>query len=382
VKRIERFAQHWYICWILDDDPLEAFPRAMSLYNDASVDHSYPELLRWQAPSSTIRPQWHLYETEFSGTRVNAHIHAEEAWEAGFKGRGTTVGLIDDGFDTEHVEFQPGSAVKVIAPVTIEGGVFWKGCRPAGGHGTRCGGVACAAGHHRASGVAPEAAILPIGCGTSSLSFNSLDVSLAFKHAADCGADVISCSWNPSSLPFELPPLTRDAMNYAADYGRGGKGCVIVFSAGNSSRSMDDDGYAAHPKAIAVAATNGDNERAAFSNFGAHVWCSAPGGHARSTHARAPRWHAIFTTDPMGDEGEVGDYTSFYGTSASAAVVAGVAALVIGANRSLTREDVKSLLAETCEKIGDAGSYGDGGHSRFYGFGRVNAFDAVSAASA
>ncbi|MGH9318715.1 MAG: S8 family serine peptidase, partial [Vicinamibacteria bacterium] len=208
MKRIERFCWDWFICSVPDERLLEAFPLAMDSYDDMSVVNSYPELLRRQGPSATRRPQWHLYETEFDGTEVDAHIHAEEAWKKGFEGDGATIALIDDGFDTQHEEFQGrGNQAKVVASVTIKGGVVRNGCRPEGPHGTRCGGVACANGNHGAFGVAPKAAIMPIGCGTSPLAFNSLDVSLALRHAADCGADVVTCSWNPQSLPCDLPPL-------------------------------------------------------------------------------------------------------------------------------------------------------------------------------
>ncbi|WP_176393359.1 S8 family serine peptidase, partial [Escherichia coli] len=61
-------------------------------------------------------------------------------------------------------------------------------------HGTPCAGVACADGRYGASGVAPEANLMPI---RQAGGLGSLDEALAFVWATDNGADVISCSWGP-----------------------------------------------------------------------------------------------------------------------------------------------------------------------------------------
>ncbi|MFN9941677.1 MAG: S8 family serine peptidase, partial [bacterium] len=122
----------------------------------------------------------------------------------------------------------------------------------------------------------------------------------AFKWAVDNGADVISCSWGPQDgdwwdlndqqhkQVFQIPASTRLAIDYAVQYGRGGKGCVIFFASGNGNESVDNDGYASYSKVIAVAACNDRGTRSVYSDFGSAVWCAFPSGdseHPPFNHA-------------------------------------------------------------------------------------------------
>jgi subtilisin family serine protease len=78
---------------------------------------------------------------------------------------------------------------------------------------------------------------------------------------------------------------------------------------------------------------------------------------------------------------------AFGGTSSATPLVAGVAALVIAANPRLSAVQVKQILRDTADKIVDAGTdamtghafgrYGSKGHSRWFGYGKVNAHRAV-----
>jgi len=69
---------------------------------------------------------------------------------------------------------------------------------------------------------------------------------------------------------------------------------------------------------------------------------------------------------------------NFGGTSAATPLAAGIAALMLSVNPSLTVEEIRGLMHNTCDKIG--GVTYTGGTNRFYGYGRVNAFKAVDAA--
>lgn len=72
----------------------------------------------------------------------------------------------------------------------------------------------------------------------------------------------------------------------------------------------------------------------------------------------------------------------FGGTSSATPLAAGVAALVLAANSSLSRDDVRNILQSTAQKIGPAASYDANGHSDRFGFGQVDAAAAVDAALA
>jgi subtilisin-like proprotein convertase family protein len=217
----------------------------------------------------------------------------------------------------------------------------------------------------------------------------------------------------------------RAAITRAATKGRNGKGCVIVFAAGNANRPINGSvvernwqknvlkgdtawlsGFTVHPDAIAVAASTSLNKKAAYSNWGANISVCAPSNNAppgmwfpetgfvytQPAIATSLSGLGMFTTDQLGAAGyDLGNFTgNFGGTSSATPVVAGVAALILSANPDLTAQQVKRILQETADKIVDpeadpqlglrGGTYDDNGHSQWFGYGKVNATKAVQAA--
>jgi subtilisin family serine protease len=200
---------------------------------------------------------------------------------------------------------------------------------------------------------------------------------------------------------------------------------VIVFAAGNANRpvsgtvyekSWPNDllkgptnwlgGFTIHPDVITVSACTSLSKKAAYSNWGTNVSVCAPSNNAppgmwfeRTGYiSTAPELTVslpglgMFSADLVGALGyESGDYVStFGGTSSACPVVAGVAALVLCANPDLTAQEVKRILQETADKIVDRdadpqlgmrlGTYDTNGHSQWFGYGKVNALNAVQAA--
>jgi subtilisin-like proprotein convertase family protein len=364
----------------------KVFALAEKLLRDPSVDLCQPELVRRLRPRTAFAPQWHLRKTTVNGNAIDAHANVEAAWVL-TQGEGTVIAVIDDGVDLEHEEFA--SPSKIVAPRDATRRT--DNPRPVGSdrHGQACAGVACADGRFGASGVAPRARLMPIRLASGLGSQREAD---AFFWAAQHGADVISCSWGPEDgtwfdpddpLHDEIVPIadsTRLAIDWAVANGRGGKGCVIVWAAGNGNESVDNDGYASYPKVIAVAACNDMGRKSAYSDFGAAVWCAFP-----SNHGDPSKTPGIWTTDRSGASGYnsgmvsrgdlAGNYTnSFGGTSSAAPGVAGVAALVLSRNSALRWDEVKDVLKRSCDRIDPTGGkYDPQGHSTLYGFGRVNA---------
>jgi subtilisin family serine protease len=72
------------------------------------------------------------------------------------------------------------------------------------------------------------------------------------------------------------------------------------------------------------------------------------------------------------------NYTDFNGTSSSTPIVAGIAALMLSANPSLSEKEVRDIIKRTADKVGHV-PYVQG-HNHRMGFGRVNALNAVNAA--
>lgn len=369
------------------------------------VEYAHPELVRKREAKGIFPQQWHLKATTIGGVAVSAHANVEAA-HAVTRGAGATVALIDDGVDIDHAEFNV--AGKLVAPrdATL-GSTDPRPKDPSPqfpeNHGTACAGVACAAGNVGASGVAPLARLIPIRLASG---LGSQQEANAFKWAADNGADVISCSWGPADGDWSDPsdpvhqqvvpmlPSTRLALQYATTNGRGGKGCLILFAAGNGNESVENDGYASSDLVTAVAACNDRGKRSVYSDFGKAVWCAFPSSDLAFAPlgSPAPLTPGIWTTDRVGTRGynrgstakgdAAGLFTnSFGGTSSACPGAAGVAALIVSVNPDLKWQEVKDILKRSCDRIDpQGGSYDADGHSAFYGFGRLNARTAVDLA--
>ncbi len=383
VRRELGYARNAWFVSAPEGSGRRVFAIAEKLLEDRSVELCHPELARRIQRRRAFPQQWHLKKTTIESQVIDEHASVEAAWALS-QGEGTIIAVVDDGVDIDHEEFAGSN--KVVAPrdVTRAGDDPRPGSRD--DHGTACSGVACASGLIGASGVAPRARLMPIRCVSA---LGAQPEGDAFHWAAQHGADVISCSWGPpdNEGPAPLPDSTRLAMDWAISQGRNGKGCVITFAAGNGDESVDEDKYAAYPNVIAVAACNDRGRKSDYSDHGRAIHCAFPSND--TTSALTP---GIWTTDRMGAAGYnpgraslgdvAGNYTGrFGGTSSACPGVAGVAALVLSRNPALRWDEVKDVLRRSCDRIDAAGGkYDANGHSRKYGYGRVNAKKAVELA--
>jgi subtilisin-like proprotein convertase family protein len=162
-------------------------------------------------------------------------------------------------------------------------------------------------------------------------------------------------SWGFAGLALNAPGLIEQiGISNAVTAGRFGLGAIMVRSAGNDRElgaNADDDGYPSDPRAIAVAAVRIDGRVASYSEPGACVLVAAPSGDFGLD--------GLFTTDLLGPRGfnqlsffppfqDLSGYVfsqlGFTGTSASAPLIAGVAALILSANPNLSYRDVQQIL--------------------------------------
>jgi len=377
--------------WFVQADEgtgLKVFEIAEKLLKEKQVEFCHPELVQERRYKGIHPMQWHLAKTTIGGRVVDAHVNIEQAW-AVTRGKGVTIAVIDDGIDTDHPEF----AGRVVHP--FDATMNLSDARPKAtddSHGTPCAGMACAAGlKDGASGTAPEAFLLPIRLRSG---LGSMSEANAFAWAADHGADVISCSWGPSDGKWwdpddpvhsrfaALPDSTRLALEYALTKGRKGKGCVVLFAAGNGNEDTANDGYAAYPGVIAVGACNDTGKRSAYSDFGSAVWISFPSNdHAWQPFRHpAPLTQGLRTTDRIDRAGDSSDnYTNkFGGTSGACPGAAGVVALMLAVNPDLTPTAIKHLLRKSCKQIDEStAAYDAEGHSIWYGHGCLDAGLAV-----
>lgn len=334
----------------------------------------WPRKQRFTPTDPLFPQQAHLNNTGQNAGLAGADIKATQAWDLTIGSPQVTIAVLDSGIDIDHEDL----VGRIINPRdTVDDD---NDPRPITGedHGTACAGLALASVNNGVggAGVAPQCRLMPIRVITN---FTTLaDEAEAFMWAANNGADVISNSWGPAdnAPPNDpgqlLPTSTKDAIDFAATQGRGGKGCVILFAAGNGSENMDTDGYASYTRVIAVGSANNRDRQASYSDFGASLDIVAPGGDFPT---------GLITTDRTGAPGyTTGNYTgvadTFVGTSAACPVAAGVAGLILSRDSSLTNIQVQQILQNTADKVGGV-VYDVNGHNDDYGSGRVNAFAAL-----
>lgn len=363
------------------------FLQETSLVKYAEPDLDMPlDHYAFQMPSDRLLDQqWHLDNSGFlpdirRPLTKGADAKVVAAWRRldGLGDSSITLAVIDNGFDTSHPDLRE----KVVRPYD-----FWNQSPqlyqgdPNHTHGTPCASVAIANSNGNGIvGAAPQAKLMPV----SGTSFSTSRTEQLFNYCIQNGADVISCSWGTTDPQFQLNAAKERAIARAAREGRNGKGCVILFAVGNEDYDYINY-YAAHPDVIAVGASTSMDKHAPYSNRGREVSVVAPSnGDWPIIAARAwwdPGWswqngNYKYWVDgrPRGDR-----YKHFGGTSSSTPLAAGVCALILSANPELTAREVKEILQQTADKIGSPSEYYYG-HSRRFGYGRVNAEKAVAEA--
>jgi subtilisin family serine protease len=361
-----------------------------------------------EMPATPGKRQWYLRSQKTGETIRGADINAPGAWKVTRGDRKIVVAIIDGGFDLEHPDLNlPG---KIVFPKNY----ITKKQNADSFHGTMCAGVALAENSKAMLGIANGCSFMPVCIPANATQDLMVKV---FKETAR-HADVISCSWAP---PPVYAPLSAKLFNVLKEITEKGgprkKGCVICFSASNYNAPLNDphnqqflwldkqtdsfkitrgpilNGYAVHPGVIAVAASTSLNQKATYSNWGNEISVCAPsnnyhplveGGHAKG---RSETWTTKSRLYNEKNKNKTSHYTKdFGGTSFSTALVAGVAALVLSANNNLNAAQVKKILQDSADKIEDPepgpvlgnkkGTYING-HSAWFGFGKVNAGEAV-----
>jgi subtilisin family serine protease len=281
-----------------------------------------------------------------------------------------TVAILDTGIDPDHPDLAgatvPGAAFITQPSSGCEAGVT----RDDNSHGTHVAGIVAANGNN-GSGVAGVAfgskvmGMKVLDCtGVGSLS----DVANGLVWAVDQGAKVVNLSLGS---PFDSSTL-RSAVSYASL-----RGVLVVSAAGNCGTTGDrctnvnqTEYPAAYPEVISVGATDTDDSVAFFSSRNATVDVSAPGRRIVSTTPTYATHLSRRSTNPA-----TLTYGVFSGTSQASPFVAGLAALILSQEPSLSPAALFERLRSTSDDLGAAGR--DDG----YGSGRVNAFRALSVTS-
>jgi len=335
--------------------------------------------------------QWHLRNTGQQGGTAGQDANVVTAWDVA-KGTGVVIGIVDDGVQTNHPDLS--AAYRADLSYDFNGNDTNPSPGTGDDHGTAVAGVAAARGNNGigVSGAAPSASIAAIRLIAASTTDQQEANGLTYKPQ---DIAIYSNSWGPSDTGtiLEAPgPLTRAALANAVHTGRGGKGSIYVWAAGNGLTSNDNsnyDGYANSRYTIAVTAVDNRGRQSSYAEPGANILVAAPSsGNGAGVVTTDRTGSAGYNVSSSATPGELSDrdYTNdFGGTSSATPLVSGVIALMLEANPNLGWRDVQHILANSARRndVADVG-WSQNGAGKWvnhkYGFGVVDAAAAVSMA--
>jgi len=168
------------------------------------------------------------------------------------------------------------------------------------------------------------------------------DIAAGIVYAVDNGARIVNLSLGGSS--------PSEALQASVDYAHA-RGVLVVAAAGNDGGAVLYPAACQH--ALAVAATDRDDQHPSFSNHGPEVDVAAPGVD-------------IYSTWPWRD-----GYFTKSGTSMAAPHVAGLAALIWSQHPDYTPDQVQQCITQTALDVGPPG------WDEYAGWGRIDAGRAV-----
>ena len=392
---------------------------ANELYKSGLFEFSYPNIICKAELFHIPNDPYFQYQVTLhnTGQTFNGHtgtagadIKAPQAWDITKGNSNIVIAVFDEGVTSNHPDLPNTRQVR------LNGSNFGSGNQndpsPVGNdnHGNSCAGVIAATmdNNEGIAGIAPNCKIMPLRWDYAT---TSAQMAAAIEFATDNGANIISNSWGYSTSNNNYVPAIVTAIQYAIN-----NGVVVVFAAGNTARhySCNDNGYVTFPAnanvtgLLTVGASDRYDQQSDYSPTNSLIDIAAPSHRAYPPEAYSPSCGGIsgetfemWTIDIPGNTGynpwptsgihppATGEnlpnsgtnylaYTGrFGGTSHSCPVVAGVAALVLSVNPSLTPQQVFNTLTSTADKVG--GYTYVSGKCNQMGYGRVNAYAAVQA---
>ncbi|MGP4070395.1 S8 family serine peptidase [Halobacillus sp. B29] len=267
-------------------------------------------------------------------------MNMEKAWNVTRGSSDTTVAVLDTGVYKYHEDLQG---------VVLPGYDFVNNdANPDDnhGHGTHIAGLIAAGFNDLGiAGIAPDTKILPVKVGDDEGEFSDSDVLSGIYYAINKGADVINMSFGAYHQSAAEERALWKAYN---------EGIVLVGAASNEGISGASYPASYYP-VISVAATDRANEPAVFSNYGTWIDLAAPGVFMTSTSY-------------------LGGYTSMSGTSFSAPLISGLAAMMKGENPDWNPDEIQWAM-EKHGQIPDGSRWDES-----YGYGIPDAYEAITSA--
>ena len=314
--------------------------------------------------------QWHLFNSRELGHDVNV----TGVWMQGITGHNATVVVVDDGLDMYSDDLKD----NYFAEGSYDFNDHTDEPRPRlpeDRHGTRCAGeIAAVKNNVCGVGVAYDSKVAGLRILSKTISDEDEAVAINYQMQKN---QIYSCSWGPpdDGRAMDAPnTLIRRAIVNGIQNGRGGKGSIFVFAAGNGAASDDNcnfDGYTNSIYSITVGA---------IDRKGLHPYYSEKCSAQLVVTYSSGSGDAIHTTDVGTDN----CYSNHGGTSAAAPLGAGIMALVLSVRPDLNWRDLQYLCVQTAVPVNEDGEWHNTfigkKYSHTYGYGKLDAYALVEAA--
>ncbi len=375
------FMAKWFTLSVPKHTGLNAMDAANLFYETGLFATAEPELVYHDIYTSNdprFPLQWSLDNTGQSGGVAGIDMNVEAAWPLS-TGANINVAIVDEGILKTHEDLKNNMHPKSYdaRSNTIPSKIY-------GSHGTACAGVVAAEKDNGKglAGIAPDAKLMAVsvqfGSGISS------HLARGINWAVSNGADVISNSWTSSSANGSINSAIRNAL----DNGRGGKGSVVVFAAGNGNSSVGEYPSRLHDRVMTVGGIDRCGLRAGRVNVisgSCQPWCGgstscSPGASYGNPLDVVAGASGNPTTNSSGNT----KYTNFAGTSSACPHIAGLAALILSVNPNLTNVQVNDIIEQSAKKIrtdrytyGNKSGRSNGTWNKFLGYGHPDAEQAV-----
>ncbi len=321
---------------------------------DAEPDYQVNAVL---TPNDPIYPsQWAHNNTGQAGSSdvgiPDCDTDTDEAWDVTTGEADIIIAILDTGINP-HDEYED----RMVPGFDFVGNDY----NPTdnNGHGSSCAGIAAAEGNNGSgiAGVSWGSQLMPVKVLDDSGSGSDTDIADGVTFASDNGARVISMSLSGGSFVGYF----NSAINYAVD-----NGTAVFAATGNDNN--DVVGYPSrYENCIAVGALSPCNERKHPSSCDGEYWWGS--NYGADIDFLSPGVLINTTTNSNG-------YTSsFNGTSSACPHAAGIGALVMSVNPNLTPHEVRMIMQLTADDLLAPGFDNESG------YGRLNAFQAVSYAT-
>ena len=314
----------------------ETLPEATILYDGVSILYDVLKLVDpGAAPSYPDRKQLLRMDAHLAGALMSSVSVSGPGGDSGLAD--VTVAIVDTGMMIGHPDLANNVWTRVIGGKNVYGFRFINGTvdndvRDEDGHGTQLAGTVLEGANQSLT-----VKLMPLKYFDGSTRPAAANAARCIDIAAEHGADILLLSFD---VGIPDVALQRAIANASA------AGLLIVIAAGNDG--VDNDRFPSVPScyaaenpenAVVVMATDRFDERASFSNYGcATVDLAAPGVRIRTT--------TPFLTDPSKG------YRLYSGSSAAAAHVAGVAALLKSHKPKLSAGDMKTRLLGAVKTFG------------------------------